>query len=387
MYSKFLRGVLAALLAAVLSVGGVPVTIAYAETSEEIQARLDEAKAELDDLYARAEEAAEELNHTQVLLDETNSQIEQTQADIEQSQAELAQARAVLSERMAANYKAGQVSFLSIILESSSFDELVSNIYYADKIARADADAIETVKALKAQLQDQEAQLEASRHDQEELLSQQKEQKEELEQRAAEAETYVANLDQELQDKLEEERIAAEEAARKAAEEEAARLAAEQAAREEAERAAREAQQQAEPTVDPETGEAVEEGGDSGSESGGEQSYSDPNADWRSVVVSAAYSRVGCSYVYAAGGPNSFDCSGLTSWCYAQAGIGIGHSSASQVSFCNKPASQAIAGDVVWRPGHVGICIGGGQTIEAFSPGHGVSFGSVSDFQLAGSPC
>lgn len=373
MYSKFLRGVLVALLTAVLSVGGVPVTIAHAETSEEIQARLDEAKAELSDLYDRAEEAAEELNHTQVLLDETNAQIEQTQASIEQSQVELAQAREVLSERMAANYKAGHVSFLSIILESGSFDELVSNIYYADKIARADAEAIETVKALKAQLQDQEAQLEASRHEQEELLAQQKKQKEELDRRAAEAETYVANLDQELQEKLEEERIAAEEAARKAAEEEAARLAAEQAAREAAEQ---QQQQQAE------TNEGSDDGG-----SGGGGYTSDPNADWRSTVVSAAYSRVGCSYVYAAGGPNSFDCSGLTSWCYAQAGIGIGHSSASQVGFCNKPASQAVAGDVVWRPGHVGICIGGGQTIEAFSPGHGVGFGSVSDFQLAGSPC
>ncbi|MBQ6491712.1 MAG: C40 family peptidase [Atopobiaceae bacterium] len=179
----------------------------------------------------------------------------------------------------------------------------------------------------------------------------------------------MANLDQELQDKLEEERIAAEEAARKAAEEEAARLAAEQAAREAEEAAQQQAQQQ----------ESGDEGGDGGSSV-------DYSGDWRSVVVSAAYSRVGCSYVYAAGGPNSFDCSGLTSWCYAQAGIGIGHSSGSQSGFCTKPASQAVAGDIVWRPGHVGICIGNGQTIEAFSPGQGVGFGSVYSFQTAGSP-
>ncbi|MBE6480621.1 MAG: hypothetical protein E7Z98_09010 [Olsenella sp.] len=369
MHSKFFRGVLAMLLAAILSVGGVPATMAYADTSEEIQARLDQAKADLDALYEQAEEAAEEYNHTQVLLDETNAQIEATQEEIAQTQAALAEARAVLGERMAANYKAGGVSFLSIIFQASSFDELVSNIYYADKIAKSDAEAIETVKTLKAELQNKENELEAKRNEQEELLAQQQEQKAELDRRAAEAETYVANLDQELQDKLEEERIAAEEAARKAAEEEAARLAAEQAAREAEEAAQQQAQQQ----------ESGDEGGDGGSSV-------DYSGDWRSVVVSAAYSRVGCSYVYAAGGPNSFDCSGLTSWCYAQAGIGIGHSSGSQSGFCTKPASQAVAGDVVWRPGHVGICIGNGQTIEAFSPGQGVGFGSVYSFQTAGSP-
>ena len=375
MHSKFFRGVLAMLLAAILSVGGVPATMAYADTSEEIQARLDQAKADLDALYEQAEEAAEEYNHTRVLLDETNAQIEATQEEIAQTQAALAEARAVLGERMAANYKAGGVSFLSIIFQASSFDELVSNIYYADKIAKSDAEAIETVKTLKAELQNKENELEAKRGEQEELLAQQQEQKAELDRRAAEAETYVANLDQELQDKLEEERIAAEEAARKAAEEEAARLAAEQAARE-AEEAAREAEEA-------EQQQTQQQESDGDGDSGASVDYS---GDWRSAVVSAAYSRVGCSYVYAAGGPSSFDCSGLTSWCYAQAGIGIGHSSGSQSGFCTKPASQAVAGDVVWRPGHVGICIGGGQTIEAFSPGQGVGFGSVSDFQLAGSP-
>ena len=97
---------------------------------------------------------------------------------------------------------------------------------------------------------------------------------------------------------------------------------------------------------------------------------------------------VGGTYVWGASDPGSktFDCSGLTSYAYGVAGIGIKHSSASQASFCTKPVSQAVPGDVVWRPGHVGIYIGGGVTIEAFSPSQGIGYGSVSSFSRCGSP-
>ena len=97
---------------------------------------------------------------------------------------------------------------------------------------------------------------------------------------------------------------------------------------------------------------------------------------------------VGGSYVWGACSPSAkaFDCSGLVKYCYAVAGYNVSHSSRSLRVYCSKPASQAVAGDIVWRPGHVGICIGGGKTIEAMSPSQGVTFGSTSNFSLAGSP-
>ncbi len=103
--------------------------------------------------------------------------------------------------------------------------------------------------------------------------------------------------------------------------------------------------------------------------------------------MSTAYSKVGCSYVYGAEGPNSFDCSGLVKYCYAAAGISVPHSSSSLAAYCTNAASAATAGDIVWRSGHVGICVGGGTTIEAKNPSKGVTYGSVSDFSKSGWAC
>ena len=98
-----------------------------------------------------------------------------------------------------------------------------------------------------------------------------------------------------------------------------------------------------------------------------------------STVVAAAYSKLGCPYVWGASGPNSFDCSGLVMWCYAQAGVSLDHYSGSQgQSGAIVPLSQAQPGDILWKSGHVGIYIGNGQYIHAPRTGDVVKISSVS---------
>ncbi|MDD8049662.1 MAG: NlpC/P60 family protein [Thomasclavelia sp.] len=90
------------------------------------------------------------------------------------------------------------------------------------------------------------------------------------------------------------------------------------------------------------------------------------NNNYGNSVLSAAYSRLGCKYVYGATGPNTFDCSGFTQWCYARAGKSIGRTSGAQGSGGTRiPLSQAQPGDILWKSGHVGIYIGGGKYIHA----------------------
>ena len=107
-----------------------------------------------------------------------------------------------------------------------------------------------------------------------------------------------------------------------------------------------------------------------------------------STVVAAAYSKLGCPYVWGASGPNSFDCSGLVMWCYAQAGVSLDHYSGSQGhAGAIIPLSQAQPGDILWKSGHVGIYIGGGRYIHAPRTGDVVKIASnVSRFTCAVRP-
>ncbi|MCQ9171700.1 C40 family peptidase [Corynebacterium amycolatum] len=86
-----------------------------------------------------------------------------------------------------------------------------------------------------------------------------------------------------------------------------------------------------------------------------------------SAIVSAARSKIGSPYVWGATGPNSFDCSGLTSWAYQQVGKSIPRTSQAQASQGAAVSSPALGDIVSFYSGatHVGIFSGNGNVIHA----------------------
>ena len=355
---------------------------AYAVT----QADLDAAREKLSSLYDQAEIANSALQETQASLDETNAQIEETNAQIEETKQELADKRELLSQRIVATYKSGGVSVINMILDSDNFDDLINSVYYAQKVSQQDADTIHSVEDLSAELEQKQKDLSDQKAEQETLLAQQTADKQAMDAKVADAQAYYDGLDQEMKEqiaaaqKAEQEKAAAEAAAAvQQAQQEAASAQQQQQTQQQTQQQQQQSQQQSSNTSNSSSS-------GSSSNSGSGSSSSSVSGSWRSVVIAAASSKIGCSYVWGAGGPSSFDCSGFTSWCYAQAGISITHYSGGQSAFCSKPASQAQPGDVVYRPGHVGIYIGNGTTIEAIDVGSGVGYGSLSTFQTAGSP-
>ena len=102
-----------------------------------------------------------------------------------------------------------------------------------------------------------------------------------------------------------------------------------------------------------------------------------PNASGYDIL-NMAKSRIGCSYVYGATGPNTFDCSGLTQWCHAQFGISIPRTADAQAS--GGRAGDGSAGDIVAfgsDPYHVGICCGDGNCVHAPGTGRQVKIAGI----------
>jgi cell wall-associated NlpC family hydrolase len=86
-------------------------------------------------------------------------------------------------------------------------------------------------------------------------------------------------------------------------------------------------------------------------------------------AVAAAMNKLGSRYVYGAGGPNTFDCSGLVQWAYRQAGVSTAHyTGAFWNSYRHVSTNQLQPGDLVFfyaDKHHVGIYIGGGMMVNA----------------------
>ncbi len=93
------------------------------------------------------------------------------------------------------------------------------------------------------------------------------------------------------------------------------------------------------------------------------------------AVLEIAARYVGVPYVYGGGTPDGFDCSGFTSYVFAQLGVTLPRSSSAQGSVGTVvAATDARPGDLMWWPGHVAIYAGGSLQIDASQPGTTVQF-------------
>lgn len=97
-----------------------------------------------------------------------------------------------------------------------------------------------------------------------------------------------------------------------------------------------------------------------------------------SKVLEIASRYVGVPYVYGGSTPRGFDCSGFTSYVYAQLGINLPRSSGAQRG-AGQIVSRADArpGDLIWTPGHVAIYAGGNTQIDAPRPGKTIQFRKI----------
>ncbi|WP_455683202.1 C40 family peptidase [Thomasclavelia sp.] len=101
-------------------------------------------------------------------------------------------------------------------------------------------------------------------------------------------------------------------------------------------------------------------------------------------ILETAYTKLGSPYVWGATGPNSFDCSGFTSWVYRQHGISLSRTAQSQ-SQGGTPVERGDlqAGDLVFFGSgsghitHVGIYIGDGQMVHSPQTGDVVKISAL----------
>jgi cell wall-associated NlpC family hydrolase len=112
-----------------------------------------------------------------------------------------------------------------------------------------------------------------------------------------------------------------------------------------------------------------------------------PASERAQIAVDTALAQIGDPYVYGAAGPDAFDCSGLTMYAWAAAGVSLSHASSVQPSQGTPVSlSELMPGDLIfyYSPiSHVGMYIGHGQIVHAPHPGTYVSITSMYEMPIS----
>ena len=292
----------------------------------------DEVKAKVDKLYEEAEQATEKFNGAKEKQEKLQKEISTIQDNVARGQEELNQLRDSIGLAAAAQYRTGSIdSSLQLFLSSNPND-------YLDKASTADQLSAQQVEALK-KIQEKQRELAQERAEASDKLKD-----------LASTRTELGKKKKDIQGKLAEAQkllnslTAAERAALAAADARASRSASER----------------------------VDLGGATAA-SGRAQAAFD-----------AAKTQIGKPYVYGATGTASYDCSGLTSWAYGQAGVSIPRTSQAQANAGTRiySESQLQVGDLVLFYGdlhHVGLYAGNGMVLHAPRTGTVVRYESISD--------
>jgi cell wall-associated NlpC family hydrolase len=310
----------------------------------EKKARLSEIKNQLDSLDNRIEVADEEYLQASNKLGELKNKVYQTQIKLGITQIKLNNDKHILNTRANGMYKNGQMSLLDIVLNTKSFNEFFESLDFLNRVSKKDASIVKKVKKAKSDLSAAEKTLKTAKTEQQNTVNILYKKKKSIENDLAEKKKLMSGIEADIK-KLEEEQRQAE--LRRIAEQN---------------RITRQAPINLGtgiPTNAPNTG-----------------------------VVGIARQQLGKPYVWGAAGPNSFDCSGLMMYCYAQMGISLPHSSAAQIG-SGQFVSQANLepGDLVFFGSpihHVGMYIGSGLMIHAPHSGDVVKVSSAFRGDYAG---
>ena len=102
------------------------------------------------------------------------------------------------------------------------------------------------------------------------------------------------------------------------------------------------------------------------------------SAEFGAVVMAIAARYNGTPYRYGGTTPAGFDCSGYTQYVFAQVGVSLPRtSSAQRAATVRISRSEAVPGDLVFFPGHVGIYAGNGMMWDSPRTGESISMRAV----------
>ncbi|MFN8050399.1 MAG: NlpC/P60 family protein [Acidimicrobiales bacterium] len=342
------------------------------QTVDSLKAKAAAIAAQLDDLDQKTNTLDEQYNNATLELDGLKAKLGENQAKVDQAKTQLEATRVQAQKFAVQAYMGTNDTDSSLVgVSDDAADASRRRTYLAARFGNS-SDVIDGLVASQKDLADREAALEAANAKVDAKVAEITASKQDLEATIADRQKLYASVKGEL-------------AAAVAAEQE--RLAKAAAAKAEADARAAAARAAAARRPQAVAVRATVRGGAGGStlssvvaEVPASRNITPPPAN-APTAVRVALEQQGDPYVWAADGPDSFDCSGLVLFAYRAAGVQLPHSSRGMRAMTRSiTADELQPGDLVFGGSpvhHVGLYIGNGQMVHAPHSGDVVRVASI----------
>ncbi|MCM2414589.1 MULTISPECIES: C40 family peptidase [unclassified Streptomyces] len=288
-----------------------------------------EVKAKVDKLYHEAEEATEQYSGAKEKQEKLEKQVDALQDKVARGQQELNTLRSGLGSLAAAQYRSGGIDPSVQLFLASDPDSFLDQASALDQLTAKQAESMEKIQEKQRSLAQERKEAQDKLADLADVRKTLGEKKKKQQGKLAEARKVLNTLTAAEQEKMRQDDVRASRAA----------------------------------------GDRV----DLGSEV--------PASARGGAALQAASTQVGKPYVSGGTGPNSFDCSGLTQWAYAQAGVQITRTTYTQINQGTPIGrSQLKPGDLVFfsNTSHVALYAGNNTVLHAPKPGAVVRYESMN---------
>ncbi len=348
---------------AIALVAALPAQAAPKAEISSKRAQAEAAREQLAVLGAKLEPAIERYNRSVAELAEVNDEIEFNQKQIKVTEANLRVSQTELDTKLEQSYRVGEPDLFASVLGQETLAQVLAVTDLFDRSQRQAADMVGGLRTTKTTLKRHKRDLEVAQDRAQALKAERAAEKRRIDAGIAQSQQLVAGLEDEIQQLIAEEAARQEELRRQAL----AALAAQEAATAAAGSAGDVAIGGS--VADAATAEAGSAEAAPAEAAPAPVELPPTDGSIGAQAVSIAMQYLGVPYVWGGASPGGFDCSGLTSYVYAQLGIGLSHYTGSQWNEGTRvPADQLMPGDLVFFHSdlhHMGMYIGNGQMIHA----------------------
>lgn len=205
---QMLKRILAIILVSIMIMTNISLGVS-SQDSKDLQDKIDKTKEKLNDVTTTKTDTEKQVDDIQTKIDEyqgsidtlndkldtLNTNISENEKKLEEQQKAYDENSELLDERLVTIYENGSVSYIDLLLSSSSFTEFISNYYLISELASYDLELLEEIQEEQRQIEETKKSLENDKTEVEKLKSEKEVKTQELNATKQEKEEYIDDLE------------------------------------------------------------------------------------------------------------------------------------------------------------------------------------------------